>query len=1005
MASIRVNTKEPFELVYSLYKHPQLGYLLEYIAVQLMPNGYYSLLSQKLHSNTAKDFGADDKAISLLKSIDETEPDFLIRKFFPSKKPVRPSDFFSKHYTPELHAKIRPYIEKRILKVLEKLEGEKIFLSKDKNFTHSAVEIEKEKAGILFHFRKTEAGTNYFATIKLGDQKISFSQNNSELIIQEPAWLLCNNKLITFKKDTDGNKIKPFLTKKFISIPLKSEAVYFDKFVKPLIENYDVYAEGFEIRSEQFRAYPILKLNRYLEDRICASLYFNYGPYQFPYHSVKMVSVSLEKKEDSYIFHRVRRSKQWENIMFKILEDAGLELYEGSIFVSRDPDSNLIEVINKHVDDLKSQGFVIDQSLLNKTYHLGESQVTFNISRQKDWFDLEAIVRFGQFQIPFIKLKQYILSGNREFVLPDESIAIIPQEWFTRFSSLFDFTEQKTNGLQIRKYHFGLLEGMFEDHAFGKSNKVVPFDETKHYDLPRNLKANLRPYQVTGYNWLRYMHDNSFGACLADDMGLGKTLQVLAYLQYRAEHQDIAETSPDYSAANEHAQTVPVQYDLFSGLEIKQAVPDPVTVPEIDGPRDTPARSSRKISLIVVPTSLIYNWQSEASRFTTLRMYIHTGFNRAKSLEHILPEYDLIITSYGTMRNDIEMFSEIEFDTVVLDESQAIKNPSSQTAICVNQLKTKQKFVMTGTPVENSITDLWSQINFLNPGVLGNYHFFTRKYVNSIEKDKNEKDTGILRNIVRPFILRRTKEQVASDLPGKTEKIVMCEMTEEQKQKYESVKSLFRNELLSSINEGGFKKSNLMILNGLVKLRQIANHPILSEKDYLGGSGKLDEVIESVYNVIKSGHKVLIFSQFVQHLNLLKDYLDSRNIDYLYIAGHIPALERKRLVDQFQNGNKASIFLISLKAGGTGLNLTEADYVFILDPWWNPAVERQAMDRTHRIGQDKPVFVYKFITRDTIEEKIVNLQKRKQKVSDDLLDTEEHFVHSLEEDTLKTLLE
>jgi len=1007
MASIRVNTKEPFELVYSLYKHPQLGYLLEYIAVQLMPNGYYSLLSQKLHSNTAKDFGAGEEAISLLKSMDETEPDFLIRKFFPSKKPVRQSDFFSKHYSPELHAKIRPYVEKRMLKVLEKLDGKKIFLAKDKNFTHSRIEIAKEKAGILFHFRRTESGTNYFATIKLGDQKISFSQNNSDLIIQEPAWLLCNNQLITFKKDTDGNKIKPFLTKKFISIPVQSEAVYFEKFVKPLIENYDVYAEGFEIKSEQYRAYPILKLSTYWENRICASLYFNYGPYQFPYHSVKMVSVSLEKKGDSYVFHRVRRSKQWENIMFKILEDIGLKLFEGSLFTTKEEHRNLIELINQHMEALTLQGFVIDQTLLTKTYHLGESQVTFNISKQKDWFDLEAIVKFGNFQVPFIRLKQYILSGNREFVLPDDSIAIIPEEWFTRFSSLFDFTDSKTEGLHIKKYHFGLLEGIFEDESFNKKDKIQPFDDSIHYDLPKNLKAELRPYQVTGYNWLRYMNDNGFGACLADDMGLGKTMQILAYLQYQAEKGPTrTDTEAETFNAEKRQDTeLLVQYDLFSNGEGGHL---PATLAHAAEPVSTEAPTEevrRSISLIVVPTSLIYNWQSEALKFTNLKLYIHTGFNRARTLKHILPKYDMIITSYGTMRNDIDMFADIEFDTVILDESQAIKNPGSQTAICVNQLKTRQKFVMTGTPVENSITDLWSQINFLNPGVLGNYHFFTKKYVSSIEKDKNEKDTTTLRNIVRPFILRRTKEQVASDLPGKTEKIVMCEMTEEQKQKYESVKSLFRNELLSSINESGFKKSNLMILNGLVKLRQIANHPILSEKDYLGGSGKLDEVIESVYNVIKSGHKVLIFSQFVQHLALLRDYFDSKSIDYLYIAGSIPALERKKLVDQFQNENKASVFLISLKAGGTGLNLTEADYVFILDPWWNPAVERQAMDRTHRIGQTKPVFVYKFITKDTIEEKIVNLQKRKQKVSDDLLDTEEHFVHSLEEDTLKSLLD
>jgi len=988
MPTMRVNTKDAFELVFSLYLHPQLGYLLEYMAVQLMPNGHFSLLAQKLHHNTGKDFGAGKEELDMLKTLDETDPEALIKKFHPSKKPIRSSDFFAKHYSPELHARIRPYIEKRILKVLEKLESRKLFLAKDKNFTHSRISIAPEKAGILFHFRRNETGTNYFATIKLGDQKISFSQNNSELIIHEPAWLLCNNQLITFKKETDGNKIKPFLQKKFISIPRQSEAVYFEKFVRPLIENYDVYAEGFEIRTEQFRAFPILKLTSFGEHKFCAGLYFNYGPYQFPYHSQKMVSVSLEKSADNYIFHRIRRSRQWENIMVSVLNKTGLQLLEGSLFVPERAGESLIGLLNKHNEGLKSQGFIIDQSNLNKTYHLGDSKVSFKISRNRDWFDLEAIVYFGHFEIPFLKLRQYILSNNREFELPDGSIAIIPEEWFTRFSGLFDFADQRTDHLQIRKYHFGLLESMFDKQAFSSSESIVPFDPNGHYDLPDGLKATLRPYQTIGYNWLRYMDEQGFGACLADDMGLGKTIQVLAYLQYRREN---GRNEASDAESEKHALQLKAQLNLFPDLAV--------------GVRTEAPGETQVCCLVVVPTSLIYNWQSEALKYSDMKLYVHTGFNRTRAIAEVCKRYDMVISSYGTVRNDIELFSQIHFDTIVLDESQAIKNPASQTSISVNQLRARQKIVMTGTPVENSITDLWSQINFLNPGILGNYHYFSKKFVASIEKDKNEDETRNLRNIVKPFILRRTKEQVAADLPGKTEKIVFCEMSEAQKQKYESIKSLFRNELLNSIHENGFKKSNLLILNGLIKLRQIANHPVLAEPDYLAGSGKFEQIIASLHNVIESGHKVLIFSQFVQHLSLLRTYLDSRNMNYFYIAGNIPPLERKHLVDRFQKEEHAAIFLISLKAGGTGLNLTAADYVFLLDPWWNPAVERQAMDRTHRIGQDKPVFVYKFITKDSIEEKIVNLQMKKQKVSDDILDTEAHFVNNLEEDTLKNLLD
>lgn len=971
MAGRRVNTKEPFELVYSLYQHPQLGFLLEIMAVQLIANGGYSLSAQKLHHVTAADFGADEESISHLKILDETEPENLIKKFYTGKKAIRAGDFFGKYYTEEMHAKVRPFVERRMLKVLMSLGDKKLFLAKDTNVTHSPVVIENEKASILFHFRRNEEGTNYFATIKLGDEKISFSQNQSELIIQEPAWLLYNNRLITFRKDTDGNKIKPFLHKKFISILPKNEAVYFEKFVRPLIESYDVYAEGFDIISEKHRAVPILKLTKFSEDDLCAALYFNYGPYQFPYHSDKLVSVSLEKKLNNYIFHRIRRSKDWENKMTSKLEEMGLKVFEGSLFTTIDRTQNLVEIFNKNKALLDESGFKIDQSQLKRVYFIGESDLKLNVSKDGDWFDLHAEVQFGEHRIPFMRLKGHILKGEREFELPDGSIAIIPEEWFNRFSGIFDFSQQNSDHFKLKTHHFGLLEEVMGND----SGKAPQFNPDKENSIPKGLKATLRPYQLTGYNWLIHMSESGFGACLSDDMGLGKTLQVLAYLQHQKENTKIDPRDSRFGM---------LPTDLFNSK--------PVPV-------------SHGCSLIIVPTSLIYNWVNEIKKFTHLKAVVHSGFNRKKSIDNMTKNYDLIISSYGTVRNDIQMFSKFKFENIVLDESQAIKNPSSQTAVSVNQLQAEHKIVMTGTPVENSITDLWSQFNFINPGILGNYNFFTRKYVTAVEKDKNEEQTQRLRSIVEPFILRRTKEQVAKDLPQKTEKIVYCQMSQEQKQQYDTVKSGFRNEILESIIENGFQKSNMMILNGLIKLRQIANHPVLADAGYKGDSGKFEQITLSLIAAMNGGHKILVFSQFVQHLELLKKFLVEENIQFQYLTGQVPSNERQKMVDHFQNDDETRLFLISLKAGGSGLNLTSADYVFLLDPWWNPAVEKQAMDRTHRIGQTKPVFVYKFISKDTIEEKIVRLQAKKQKVSDDILDTETQFVQNLEEDTLKNLLD
>ncbi|MDI1232747.1 MAG: SNF2-related protein, partial [bacterium] len=847
---MRVNPKEPFDLVFSLNKHINLGYVIELHAVQLMKNGKHSLLSQKLHSSAADGFMVPEDDLKLLKLLDETEPEVLIKKFYVSKKTIRQSDFFEKHYTEELHKKIRPYIENRLLKVIENLGPRKLYLAKDKNVVHQLVKFDAEKASILFHFRRNEEGTNYFATVKLNDKKINFSENGSELIIHEPAWLLTNNQLLTFKKNTDGNKISPFLNKRFISIAPRNEELYFEKFVKNLVEQYDVYAEGFEIITEQYRAFPVLKLTSFGEQAVCASLYFNYGPYQFPYHSVKMVSVSVEKKNNDFTFHRVRRSRQWEDIKKQILEKIGLSIYEGSLFISKEGSLKLLDIIGNNQTILKEQGFVIDQSLLKQTYFIGKSSVTFDIKKQGDWFDIHAIVQFGEFEVPFIKLKNNIVKGIREFLLPNGEIAIIPEEWFTRYSSLFDFVVVDKNKLKLKKHHIGLLDGLLEngEHAIGND---VNFDETVSYPIPKNLKATLRPYQVTGYNWLRYMSDKGYGVCLADDMGLGKTLQILAFLQYKNEARlPNTESNDKPSQVSEQPQ-----FGLFESVEN-----EPVS--ENEKTSVLPATAQQIIiqapntSLVVVPTSLIYNWQNEALKFTNLKVYVHIGIGRRKNLKDIIAHYDIIITSYGTLRNDINLFSSINFSNIVLDESQVIKNPGSLTAQCVMKLFSKQRFVITGTPVENSITDLWSQINFLNPGLLGNYNFFSKKYVVSIEKDKDENTTKILRNIVNPFILRRTKKQVATDLPLKTEQIRLCDMTEEQSERYESVKSLFRNELMASISNVGMNNSKLMILQGLTKLRQIANHPILAQEDYLDGSGKFNEVIEMVQKAIENKHKI-----------------------------------------------------------------------------------------------------------------------------------------------------
>jgi len=458
------------------------------------------------------------------------------------------------------------------------------------------------------------------------------------------------------------------------------------------------------------------------------------------------------------------------------------------------------------------------------------------------------------------------------------------------------------------------------------------------------------------------------GGCLADDMGLGKTVQSLAFLTYVKENQE--EIKPNNSG----------QASLFDA-----------------GLRTRP-------SLLVVPTSLVYNWSAECKKFVPhLSVLTHIGINRDKEANR-LKQADLVITTYGTLRNDIEMLRDIEFDVALLDESQFIKNPTSKLAKKVNEINAKVRLTLTGTPVENTVVDLWSQMNFVNPGLLGNHRFFQQEFVKPIQKDSDEVRIEQLRSIIKPFVMRRTKMQVAGDLPPKSEQIVRCVMTDEQQDIYEKIKSTYRNIILDSVLERGVSKSQIQILTGLTKLRQIANHPVLDDENYQHSSGKFEYIKEMITGALEDNHTLLIFSQFVGHLRLVKTYLELMGIEYCYLDGSVNSKERIKQVELFQDGQKR-VFLISLKAGGFGLNLTAADYVFLLDPWWNPAAENQAIDRTHRIGQTQRVFSYKFISQNTVEDKILRLQKRKQELSNQLIQTEESYLKQVSVEDLEAIFQ
>ncbi|MFC1734027.1 DEAD/DEAH box helicase, partial [candidate division KSB1 bacterium] len=316
---------------------------------------------------------------------------------------------------------------------------------------------------------------------------------------------------------------------------------------------------------------------------------------------------------------------------------------------------------------------------------------------------------------------------------------------------------------------------------------------------------------------------------------------------------------------------------------------------------------------------------------------------------------------------------------MILDESQLIKNPGSKAYQAINQLQAKHKVVLTGTPIENSLSDLWAQMNFINKGLLGNYHFFKEYFLAPIEKHNDEARKEKLKNLIKPFIMRRTKQEVAKELPPLTEEIYYCDMTDEQKEIYQSEKNKIRNHVLENVQKEGIEKSAIVVLQALTKLRQLANHPLLIDQQYKYSSGKFEEVCRNIETLLDENHKVLIYSSFVKHLEIFSAYFNKKQWEYTLLTGS--SIKRKEIIEKFKHSENIRLFLISLKAGGVGLNLTEADYVFILEPWWNPAVEMQAISRAHRIKQDKNVFVYRFITKDSIEDKIVNLQEKKSTLS------------------------
>lgn len=609
----------------------------------------------------------------------------------------------------------------------------------------------------------------------------------------------------------------------------------------------------------------------------------------------------------------------------------------------------------------------LDEQLENRTLkNIERVEPQFQItSSGVQWFDLGVVfASSGGETFSAADIQRLVLSGQSHTRLKNGKMAVIDTGAVEELQEvLLDCApQQNAQGYRINSKQAGFLEATLRQHgdwkvqapAAWRDRAAKQSGEAKLECPPLgDLENVLRPYQKQGVAWLGFLRENSFGGILADEMGLGKTLQTLAFLN------SLQPTQPNTQATH----------------------------------------------LIVCPTSLVFNWVAEAKKFTPeLKVLALHGPDRHALFDQITMS-DIVVTSYALIRRDAEKYREIEFDTVVLDEAQHIKNRQTQNAQAVKAVKSQHRVVLTGTPMENSVLDLWSIFDFLMPGYLGAAKDFRERYELPIVKEKNVEVQARLARRLRPFLLRRLKKDVAADLPAKLEQVSFCELTPDQRSVYQQVIEASRKEVLEAVGTQGIAKSRMVVLTALLRLRQVCCDLRLLKLENVNpanASGKLEMFSELLEEVIDGGHRVLVFSQFVGMLTLLKERLAEEGIEYCYLDGS--TTDRAKVVDKFQSNTTIPVFLISLKAGGVGLNLTGADTVVHFDPWWNPAVEDQATDRAHRIGQTKVVTSYKLITRDTVEGKILTLQNRKREIIQATIGGEEEFAASLSWEEIQELL-
>ena len=671
--------------------------------------------------------------------------------------------------------------------------------------------------------------------------------------------------------------------------------------------------------------------------------------YETEHGDISLPGPNQDLQTGSYQFEGksflIRRDQEEEEVLLTTLMDMNFQPRSSAMWFL-EPEEAITFLLDAYPKLVEAYRVYGEKDLARYKVRLTPPNVVATVETQEEdkWFNLEINVEYDGISVPIDKIWKAWTQGKRYVQLKDGSYTSLPESWLEKLGHkliALGLDPEKPPKKRFENFEAPVLDKILEDIPETTSDgfwntlrdKINDFTEIEQVEKPKGLDATLRPYQLQGVSYLNFLREYHFGGILADEMGLGKTIQTLTFLQYMKE------------------------------------------------------KGHKGPNLIIVPTSVLPNWEREAQKFVPdmKRLVIYGA--RRENLFKKIESSELIITTYALLRRDLDELLKFEFNAVILDEAQNIKNPNTITARSVRKMQARFRLCLSGTPIENTLLELWSLFEFLMPGFLGSQASFQKGFVKPI-KDGDDDSLGYLKARVKPFILRRTKNEVAKDLPPKVENIYYSALLDDQRDLYAALAKKLREQVLQDVDEKGIGQSQISILDALLKLRQICCHPRLLKLDMPGfnanlSSGKFEAFKDLVTSIIDDGHKVLVFSQFVQMLHIIRNWLHMVEIPFCYLDG--TSKDRFEQVDKFNNTPEIPIFLISLKAGGTGLNLTSADYVIHYDPWWNPAVEDQATDRTHRIGQTRQVFAYKMICENTVEEKILKLQESKKGIADSII--------------------